>query len=88
MTERKIYRVTVETECYVLAEGPLEAAAWAEANMDNLRGEVQDSYAVPAKLKDVTEEERGALPWVAGDLSDDEDELTVEQWLQKTGDGV
>lgn len=83
--ERKIFQVTVETTCYVLAANEREAERWAERNLGDLHDEVQCTYASPAVLANVPKESRGSLPWVAGSLADDGFELTVEQWLQKTG---
>lgn len=83
--ERKIYQVTVETTCFVLATSEREAEKWAERNLGDLCDEVQCTYASPAALADVPKASRGSLPWVANSLEDDEDEITVEQWLQKTG---
>lgn len=83
--ERKIYQVTVETTCFVLAANEREAEKWAERNLGDLRDEVRFTHAVAATLGDVPAESRGSLPWVAGSLADDEDELTVEQWLTKAG---
>jgi hypothetical protein len=83
--ERKIYCVTVETTCYVLAVNEAQAETWAKRHSSDLSDEVQDVFAQTVALANVPKESRGSLPWVAGSLEDDEDELTVEQWLTKTG---
>lgn len=83
--ERKIYKVVIETTCYVLADDAKRAETWAEANLGGLIYDEPHhvSRTVEATLDNVAPESRGSLPWAAGWLADEEDGLTVEQWLAR-----
>lgn len=80
-----LYRVEVVHRLLVVASSEAEAEEWVERNSRSWTSDsAVEVVATPVKERvEVSDEERFVLPWVGGEISDEELDQTIEWWMER-----